>query len=65
MVNTSITVLGIPFMVDDGTLTQYKDGGGDTLAGDFFGKLKMGDRVEIRDEVPTADGFAEEVKLDD
>jgi hypothetical protein len=64
VVNTSITVLGIPFTVDDGTSTQYKDGSGDTFAVDFFGKLEMGDRVEIRDEV-TADGFAEEVKLDD
>ena len=62
--NTSITVLGIPFMVGDDTLTQYKDGSGDTFALDFFGKLEMGDRFEIRDE-GSADGFAEEVKLDD
>jgi hypothetical protein len=63
--NTSITVLGIPFMVDDGTFTKYKDGSGEIFAVDFFDKLKMGDRVEIRDQVPVADGFAEEVKLDD
>jgi hypothetical protein len=62
--NTSITVLGISFMVDNGTLTQYMDVSGNTSALLFFGNLKMGDRVEIKDKDP-ADGFADEVKLDD
>jgi len=62
--NTSITVLGIPFAVADGTDTQYMDVNGNTSALLFFDNLKMGDRVEIKDKV-TADGFAEEVRLDD
>jgi hypothetical protein len=51
-------------MVDNGTLTQYMDVSGNTSALLFFGNLKMGDRVEIKDKDP-ADGFADEVKLDD
>ena len=62
--NASITVLGISFGVDDGTFTQYENGGGGIPAAIFFGLLEDGDRVEIKDEV-TADGSAEQVKLDD
>ena len=62
--NASITVLGVPFMVDDGTNTEYKDGSGVISAATFFGKLSIGSRVEIKDEV-LEDGFADEVKLGD
>jgi len=62
--NASITVLGVPFMVDDGTNTNYKDGSGVISAVTFFGKLSIGSRVEIKDEV-LEDGFADEVKLED
>jgi len=63
----SITVLGIPYVVDDGTITQYEDSFGLVAPGDFFDVLDALDpgdrRVEIRDEVPE-DGFADKVKLD-
>jgi hypothetical protein len=62
--DTSITVLGISFNVDDGTDTEYQDDEVAISAMQFFGRLKNGDRVEITDKV-TADGFAEEVSLDD
>jgi hypothetical protein len=65
--NVSITVLGIPFKVDTTgafTDTDYKDDIGSITEAVFFGKLAIGDQVEITDEV-IADGFAEEVKLDD
>lgn len=62
--NASITVLGIAFNVDSGILTQYEDESGSVSAATFFGNLAVGDQVEIEDE-EVADGFAEEVKLDD
>jgi len=62
IVDTSITVLGIAYGV--GGPTKYEDSSGSVLAAIFFGKLGIGDAVEIVDEV-TEDGVAEEVKLDD
>jgi hypothetical protein len=62
--NASITVLGVPFVVDDGTNTEYRDSSGVVSALTFFTNLSIGDRVEIKDEVPE-DGFADEVKLED
>jgi hypothetical protein len=61
VVDASITVLGISYSVNG---AKFEDSSGPILSGDFFLNLKNGDRVEIRDEV-VADGFAEEVKLDD
>jgi hypothetical protein len=60
--NVSITVLGIPFNVDSGT--QYENESGNVSAAIFFANLMIGDRVRIEDKV-VADGYAEEVKLDD
>jgi hypothetical protein len=61
VVDASITVLGISYSVNG---AKFEDSSGPILSGDFFLNLKNGDRVEIKDEV-VADGFAEEVKLDD
>jgi len=62
--NALITVLGVSFRVDAGTITKYEDGSGAISAVKFFDKLSTGDRVEIRDKDPE-DGTADEVKLDD
>ena len=58
----SITVLGIAFPTNSGT--GFKDGSGNISEAQFYSWVKPGDRVEIKDVV-TADGSAEEVKLDD
>jgi len=57
----SVTVLGIAFPTNAGT--QFKDGGANISETKFYSRVEPGDRVEIKDEV-TADGSAEEVKLD-
>jgi hypothetical protein len=56
-------VLGIPYAVDDGTITQYENSLGPVNPGDFFIALNPGDRVEIEDKEPE-DGLADKVKLD-
>ena len=57
----SLTVLGIAFPTNAGT--RFKDGSGNISETKFYSRVKLGDRVEIKGEV-TADGSAEEVKLD-
>ena len=58
----SVTVLGIAFPTNVGT--RFKDGSKTISETKFYARIKPGDRVEIKDKV-TADGSAEQVKLDD
>ncbi|MCP4335894.1 MAG: hypothetical protein GY785_24885 [Gammaproteobacteria bacterium] len=60
--DASVTVLGVPFGVKPSTI--YEDSTGVISAAMFFGKIAIGDRVEIKDEKPE-NGVAERVKLDD
>ena len=57
--NTSITILGITYLVDAGT--SYE---GFANANAFFSQLNVGDLIEIEDD-QVADGIADEVEEED
>lgn len=57
--DTSITILGITYLVDAGTVYE-----GFPDANTFFSQLAIGDLIKIEDDAP-ADGIADEVEEED